>query len=396
MKFSVPVNWQDDLIIKIRKRDVEELYGKLNADFAGGGRASSVIPYISKKKVAAYIEEVHKNGLKFNYLLNAACLDNREWLRRGQKKLRDLFDWLINIKVDSITVTIPYLLEVIKKQYPQFKVCVSTQAGVDTIKRAKYWVDLGADEITLSFVDVNRNFQLLREIRKNVKCKLKLIANLDCLYQCPFYKYHANLNSHASQSNHFTRGFMIDYCYLNCSYRRFMDPVEFIRSPWIRPEDIRYYEDIGIDKIKFVNRAMSTERICLVVNAYTDRHYDGNLLDLFSAPSKNIVHKESNWFRKLKYFFRPFSINLFRFYKGKQLFLDRQVYIDNRALDGFLEHFLKEDCYLKSCEACGYCKDVTKKAVKISSVYQNDSIRKYKDFLDDLISSKMFKYSRHF
>lgn len=394
MKFSVPVNWQDGLIAKINKKDVEELYGKLDADFVGGGRASSVVTPVSKKKAAAYIKEAHKNDLKFNYLLNAACMDNREWQRRGQKKLKDILSWLISVKVNSVTITIPYLLELIKKQYPQLKVCVSTQAGVDTIERAKYWVDLGADEITLSFVDVNRNFHLLREIRKNVKCKLKLIANLDCLYQCPFYKYHANLNSHASQSGHFTRGFMIDYCYLNCSYKRLKNPVEFIRSPWIRPEDIHYYKDIGIDKIKFVNRAMTTEKICLVVNAYTDRHYDGNLLDLFSAPAKNIAHTRSDCFRKLKYFLRPFSINLFRLYKGRELFLNREVYIDNRALDGFLEHFLKEDCCLKSCESCGYCKDAAKKAVKISPGYQNNSIRRYKDFLDDLTSSRMFKYSR--
>lgn len=395
MKFSVPVNWQDDLIAKIRKKDVDELYGKLDADFAGGGRASSVVPRVSKKKAAAYVEEIHKNDLKFNYLLNASCLDNMEWQRRGQKKLRDLLGWLINIKADSVTVTIPYLLELIKKQYPQFKVCVSTQAGVDTIERARYWVDLGADEITLSFVDVNRSFHLLEKIRKNVKCGLKLIANLDCLYQCPFYKYHANLNSHASQTGHFSRGFMIDYCYLSCSCKRLMNPVEFIRSPWIRPEDIRYYEDVGIDKIKFVNRAMTTERICLVVNAYTDRRYDGNLLDLFSAPAGNIAHIRSDWFYRLKYFFRPFSVNLLRLYKAKELFLGRGVYIDNRALDGFLEHFLKEDCYLKSCESCNYCKDAAKKAVKISSDYQNDSVRKYKDFLGDLVSSRMFKYSRH-
>lgn len=392
MKFSVPTNWQKDLIPKLRKDCVYELYGKLNADFVGGGRASSVIPLTSKKQVRTHISEAHKNNIKFNYLLNATCLNNLEWTISGQRRLQQLMNWLMDLGVDSVTVAIPYLLELIKKQYPQLKVYVSTQAGVDTIERAKYWEDLRADEITLSFLDINRNFHLLREIRKNIKCKLKLIANLDCLYNCPFYQYHSVLNSHASQSNHPTRGFMIDYCYLSCSRRRLMNPVEFIRSPWIRPEDIHHYEDLGIDKIKLVNRGMTTEKICLVVNAYTNRYYEGNLLDLFSDPSKNIMQIESSLFHKFKYFFRPFSVNLLRFYKGKELFLSREVYIDNRALNDFLEHFLKEDCYLKSCEDCGYCKRVAERVVKISPEYRQCIFKKHSEFLDMLISGRMFNY----
>lgn len=219
--------------------------------------------------------------------------------------------------VDSVTISIPYLLELIKNRYPQLGIPVSTQAGVDSIERAKYWEDLGADEITLSFVDVNRDFHLLKEIRKNIRCRLKLIANLDCLYHCPFYKYHSVLNSHSSHSTHPTRGFMIDYCYLSCSYKRMKDSVESIRSGWIRPEDVHYYEDVGIDRLKIVNRTMITEAISLIVNAYAERRYNGNLLDLFSDPRKNIMYCKSNLFHKLRYFFRPFSVKIFRFYKEK-------------------------------------------------------------------------------
>lgn len=392
IKFYVATNWQEDLIPLIRKEYVDELYGKLSADFIGGGRASSMLPQISKKHASIHIQKAHESGLKFNYLLNATCLDNLEWTITGQRKIRALLDWIVKLKVDSVTVSIPYLLELIKKRYPKLKVYVSTQAGVDGPQRAIYWYNLGADRITLSVLDVNRDFPLLKEIRKSVKCELQLIANLECLYRCPIYKYHSVLNAHSSQSNHITKGFVIDYCHLRCNFIKIANPVEFIRAGWIRPEDIHYYEDIGINHIKLVNRGMSTQEILLIVNAYSDRYYNGNLLDLFSAPTKNIVYQNPNLIHKLRYFFRPFSVNIFKLLKYRRFFTGYGIYIDNQKLEGFLEYFLKESCSLKSCKDCGYCDKVAKKVIKIDEDYRNKNLTKYQEFLDNIISGEIFKY----
>jgi collagenase-like PrtC family protease len=232
MKFSVPYNWQADLLPGVKKVGVVELYSKLASDFVGGGRASYILPKISKSKVAKHISKAHQIGIKFNYLLNATCLGNREWGAKGQRRLVALLDWLTDIGIDGVTISIPYLLELIKKRYPRLEVCISTQAGVDSIKRAQYWEELGADRITLAEISVNRDFPLLRQIRKAVKCELQLIANLDCLYHCPFWMYHSVLNSHGSQDDY---AFLIDYCSIACNYIRLKEPVEFIRAGWIRP-----------------------------------------------------------------------------------------------------------------------------------------------------------------
>lgn len=393
MKFSVPTNWQEGLIPNIRKEEVIELYGKLARDYVGGGRSSATIPHPSKRKARLHIKEAHNNNLKFNYLLNATCLDNSEFTRKGQKKLHKLLDWLTDLKVDSITVSIPYLLEIIKKQYPHFEVNVSTQVGVDTVQRAKYWEDLGADKITLSVLDVNRNFNLLNTIRKSVKCKLQLIANLHCLYSCPFYKYHADINSHASQGSHKSKGFFVDYCLIRCSYMRLKDPVEFIRSGWIRPEDIRYYENIGIDTIKFVNRGMDTNSISKIVAAYTSRSYEGNLLDLFPEPSKNIMGQKLDVFHSFMYFFRPFSINLFKLLKKREVILSKNnFYIDNKSLNGFIEYFLKENCREKSCQECRYCDEVSKKVIKFDVTAKNSIEKEFKYYLEELNSSSIFNW----
>jgi len=175
MKFSVGTNFQDDFIAKIKKDSVAELYGKLTSDFIGGGRPSYLLSNITKDKVKKHVEDAHKHGLKFNYLLNAFCLDNKEYTVSGQKRLRQLLDWLIDIKVDRVTVAIPYLMQFIKNQYPQLKVGASILANIDSVEAAKFWCNLGLDRLALS-VFVIRDFKLLKAIRKAVSCQLVLIA----------------------------------------------------------------------------------------------------------------------------------------------------------------------------------------------------------------------------
>jgi collagenase-like PrtC family protease len=392
MRFSVPTNWQEDLIPKIRKDSVEELYGKLHTDFVGGGRSSYLLPHISKKTAASHIQEAHKNGLKFNYLLNAMCLNNLEWTASGQRKLRFLLDWLAEIGVNCVTVSIPYLLELVKKRYPQLKVCVSTQPEVDGVRRAVYWQDLGADKITLSTIDVNRDFRLLKQIRKSVKCKLQLIANLWCLQGCYLHPYHCVLLDHSSQKCHpSSKWFKIDYCYLSCNHIRLKNPVEFIRSEWIRPEDVHYYEEIGIDELKFVDRLMTTDAISLIVNAYTDRYYNGNLLDLFYSPAKLIKYQKVGFLRKLRHIPRRLFTKSSKPFRLANLYYDARagIYVDNQALNGFLERLLEEDCRLKSCEECKYCDEIAGKSVKIDPNYRKKILEEYRRFFNEVFSERI-------
>ncbi len=392
MPFSAPTNWQRDLIQNIQENSVVELYGKLTADFVGGGKLSYQLPQVSRRQAAIHVKEIHNKGLRFNYLLNALCLDNLEWTISGQRRLYSLLDWLAKIKVDSVTVSIPYLLEIIKRHYPQFKVCISTLASVNSAQRAKYWEELGADRITLLNVDVNRDFFLLKQIRNSVSCELQIIANVNCLYKCPFYLYHANLASHGSQSLHSTNGFVIDYCRLSCRYKQLKNPIDFIRSTWIRPEDIRYYEDLGIEWFKLIDRGMTTETILTIVEAYMNRDYNGNLLDLFPDHTKNIMFQRFNLRHKIRYFLRPFMVNIFKLYNNRRVLTNVGVYIDNKMLDGFIVRFLKNSCSLMSCEECGYCESIAKRVVKINTHLQAQGLDRYRKYLDDIISGSMFRY----
>lgn len=392
MKFSVATNFQNDLIPRMNKKEVFEVYGKLTSDFVGGCIASYMLPSVNQDKLQRHLKQTHEHGLKFNYILNSVCLGNKEWSVSGQRKLRRLLDWITALGVDSVTVSIPYLLQLIKKNYSSLIVNVSIAAQVNSILKAKYWEDLGADSINLDS-SLYREFDLLIKIRKYIKCKLQLLANSACLHHCLFRLYHYTINSHASQIGDKCKGSTIDFCGLSCKYLRLFDTTNFIRAIWIRPEDVHYYEKIGIDSLKFVDREALTEDICRVVDAYTNRHYDGNLLDLLLTISKKKYHEGSDkFFYGLKYFFRPFKYNLFLIYKLSKLLPKLDVYIDNRALDGFLEHFVKGNCKDGMCLDCGYCQGVAEKAVKIDKGFRDKTLLKYKDAIDSLLSKRLSRF----
>ncbi|MDD4939479.1 MAG: U32 family peptidase [Candidatus Omnitrophica bacterium] len=397
LKFSVATNWDLELLRQIElldtKKQVTEIFGKLASDFIGGGRPSYALPFISKKKAADYIRSVRKTGRKFNYLLNAACLDNREFTRFGQKKIRQTLEWLDSLGVDAITVTNPYLGSLIKKQFPRFELTVSALAVVSSVKTIKFWTEeIGAREITLHSVSVNRDFALLKKIRSKVGCKLQLTANQLCLYNCPFNIYHKTFVSHASQSHHPLKGFGIDWCLINCRYRMFTHPEEVIKSSWIRPEDVGYYEDIGIDSLKIVDRVRRTENLLLTLRAYLERSFDGNLGELLfhvSKPARSSLRQMAVKF--LRFFSHPFYINIFKLLKFKQLLSEIKINVDNRKLDGFLDYFVEGKCKFE-CEECNYCRNVAERAVYIDSATREKMDKRFREIIDSFATGDIFRY----
>lgn len=392
MRLSVPHNWQKDLIETVDLTLIKEFYGKLEADIFGGGRSSNICPEVSKRAAEREIKRIHAKGIKFNYLLNSNCLDNQELTNSFQRKMEKLLGWLRSISVDSVTVSLPYIIGFIKKNYPGLEVGVSTMAHVDSVDKAKFWEDLGASKITLYEVSVNRNFKLIEKIRKTVKCELQLIANNGCLYDCPFTMYHGFLCSHASQSGHFLGGFSLDFYRVFCGYLRLKDPVNFIRADWIRPEDLHYYEDLGIDYIKLVNRGMSSDIIKKIVKAYSERRYEGNLLDLIPSPSKNTNYRNPNPLFLFRYFFRPHLVNIFKLIKMKNFFNEDAVCIDNGQLEGFLFSLQEKNCDLTSCSACNWCREIAQKAVTINKEIADESLKRNKDLINEFTSGSLFKY----
>ncbi|MFX0099054.1 MAG: U32 family peptidase [Candidatus Hodarchaeota archaeon] len=362
MKLTVATNWDPKLIEELSKYPVYDVYGVSQKSIVGGGRPSFLLPEVSDEEIADYIKMVHDKKMKFSYLLNAPCMNNMEYNPKYHKKLIEHLQWISDVGTDNVIITTPFLMTIVKEQFPNLKIRVSTIAHVNSVNRAKFYEQLGASEITLD-VMINRDFETLKRIKKNVKCQVNLLLTDGCLYQCPFRYYHYNILGHASQKHNQFKGQYHDFCIVNCSIIKFSDAAEVLKARWIRPEDLHMYEEIGIDHFKIAGRRMPTAWILRSVDAFTNRKYEGNLVDIIQGFSMSIgIENDPN--------------------AGMQDSISDEnkarLYIDNTKLDGFLEFFKKQNC-IAMCGDCDYCKKWADKAV----IYNDDDAEAYVDSLKE-------------
>ncbi len=392
MKFSVATNFDNSFLDQISSYPVTEVYGKLSRDFIGGGRASYSTQGVTKSILKDHVQHAHKHGIKFNYLINSACLGNREWTAKGSRSIRKLLDWISEINVDSITVSTPYLTEIIKKRYPHLFLKIGIFANIDSTERIRFWQDLGADMLTLESFSINRNFSLLKKIRKVAQCQLQLISNFTCMPKCPMQISHMNGLSHASNTT--DKAPYVDYCVLKCSFYTLKDPELLIKSQWIRPEDLHVYEDLGYSDFKLLERNAPTEVMLNRVVAYSKRTSPDNLMELiqpygFSQESK----KEFGWLAK--YFISLFLERPFRVGKLQKLLKKRgmlyslkgdPLLLDSKKIPAdFLEEISKRACSSSDdCGDCDYCQKVLDASYSVDQNYKEECLSLYKDVFDQL------------
>jgi len=394
MKLTVATNFDNNFIDQISSYPVTEIYGKLSQDFIGGGRSSYSIQGINKSVLKSHIAYARQNGIKFNYLLNTACLGNSEWSAKGIRKIRKLLDWLSQLKVDTVTVSIPYLAEIIKRRYPHLFLKIGIFANIDSPERARFWQDIGADSLTLESFSINRNFELLKAIRKSVKCQLQLIANFTCLSKCPMQIYHMNGLSHASTNK--DKAPYIDYCILKCSSYSLKNPELLIKSQWIRPEDLHYYEDMGYFDFKLLERNAPTSVLVKRVKAYSIRKSPKNLMELIQPYGfDETTKKEFGWL--IKYFSsllfdRPFRMRyLLKLLKKRGMLYtlkDNPLFLDsNKIPSDFLDKIRGHSCSQHdNCLSCDYCKSIVKAAYSVNQIYREECLDLYDKVFDQLIS----------
>ncbi len=373
MHLLVPTNWDTELIAPLSQLRADiQIYGVLPTSLLGSGGSGPHIPQMTTEQAEEYIKLAHSADLTFNYLLNAPCMNNMEWHEDTHRELLRHLEWLSNAGVDCVTVAIPYLMELTKCQFPHLGMEVSTIAHVDSVARAKLFESLGADSIILH-PNVNRDFKLLRAIRSAVKCELGVLTNSLCLYQCPYEYYHNNTLGHASQNYNSLDGFYMDYCVTRCTLERFRDASQFIKSRWIRPEDIPIYEETGIDFFKIAGRAMPSEWIINATAAYSSGQCKGNLCDILYVPNPKIDYAD------------PVLAST----QTARIASPPKVYIDNQALEGFIDFFKKQDC-LSGCAHCDYCQKTADRVVQLDRPETDKYVSVSKSFLNDLTSSRIF------
>lgn len=388
MKFELACNWDKGLLGGLKVFGPVELFGGIPGGIISGGRASFVAPEITEAEAADYIKAARGDGHSFNFLLNASCLDNREYRRDEFNKILKHIEWVTGTGADSVTVAIPYLLQIIKKHFPGLKVNVSSWARVESVRRAQFFEEMGADAIVLS-EEVNRDFRTLAAIRRAVKCKLILIANPGCIYGCPRSYYHANVMTHGSQGGHESEGFLVDHCYFSCTKDKIKNPVEIIKIRWVRPEDVGEYEALGIDCLKIIDRYKTTEALLGYLKAYQTRHFEGNFIEFLNLPRKKAFLPAN-----LKYILRNEYINvnkLMEFADITDYPVSDHIVLDNTKIPAnFINFFKDNDCATADCEACGYCEMIARQALAVDGKPLLEVISKYESLLESLVSGSIY------
>jgi len=232
-------------------------------------------------------------------------------------------------------------------------------------------------------------------------------VNNNCLSSCALSPAHMNALAHTGQAWHENRGFFIDWCFLRCTEMKLRDPVNYIRSEWIRPEDLAMYERMGYDLFKVTERDLPTPVLVRRVRAYAERRYDGNLLDLVQPyalrdVSGKVPHHRRGigWF--LRFLFRPTLVNPARMLLLKRVADLRHmtrpvtgeppVVVDNRALDGFMERFREKGCRDVECDACRWCHDFAAKAVRMDPQARREALAAYDALFRSLDGGGMWRY----
>ena len=342
--FSIPAIYDDkyfeavaSMTRKYKCSRVHEVYGSFPQDIIGNLRPPFAVLDVDRKKMKEYILFLHEHQIHFNYVLNSTITTGLEYSEAGKKKILSFIGNLLEMGVDSFTISSPYLVSTIHSEFSDVKLTASICCKIMSPRKAVEFEDIGVDEIVLDR-DINRRFDIIKSIRNAVKTKIKLLCNTPCLLQCINQTYHDNLSSLLTNSL-MGATCKIDpkipfepYCSSYCREKKERQPVEWIKSPWIRPEDINIYQNMGIDEFKIDGRDRNAEYVEEVIDAYLRQYYEGNFFHLIreKIPRINSDFKCANYI----------------------------PYVNNRKLDSFLDPFVSGrvicDYY---CDMCGYCND---------------------------------------
>ncbi len=344
MKLVVPTTFEPPFLEALAGYPVGSLYGSLSEE--PGARAKKWLPAAGAEEVEEHIAQARALGIGFYYTLNNSCGGNREFTAEGQKWLIERLGWLADVGAEGVVATNPYVIEMVKRRYPELRVSLSSIVNLDSVDKALFYQELGVDAIYLAEY-LNRNFRLLRALKKKLKCELVPILNLGCLVHCPVRDYHANFVSHSAEC--LDRGCYLDYSLAKCTQIKSTSPVELVKAPWIRPEDLSRYEEMGFTHFKLAGREKGGEWILRAVAAYAGRKYLGKLNDLVIG------------------------------FDGIEPFGDFPISLDNRRLEGFIDFFNTKDCRL-GCDGCAHCREWFNRAGRVDG----DPVR-YGEGIDRLL-----------
>lgn len=224
-----------------------------------------------------------RNGIELDTLFNCNCYGDiaisPELADFVERMLREMDSE--GLFPETVTTTSPFIATVLRKRFPQVKIRLSVNQRVHG--------SVGFEPIMPLF----DSFYATRERQRELAWlkgmsewahghgkTMGMQVNSGCLRQCPYQQFHDNLHGHNRRAQS-KIGEQFDFSVFICreNYER-GNYEDFLRSTWLRPEDLPRYEPF-VDVVKLATRRHPFPG--KIVDAYATYSYRGNLADLMDA-----------------------------------------------------------------------------------------------------------------
>lgn len=347
-KFKVGVNFDFDLLDKFNELNkihkcnkITELYGSTAEWSSLAARPTFRLPDIDSKTLELYVKKAKDYNIDFNYTLNSFVpFGSKVEMCNNLSKIVDYVKLLESIGVYRLTIANPIMLEVIRKYAKSdIEIEISTCAHIDAVSQIKYYHEKYGVNKVCGNLNKNRDFNFLKVASQYCNDNgiiYELMANEFCGVGGSNYSTHCVYRDscyacHATNETYEDTMLFDNYPMNLCTASRNENPANWLRLRWIRPEDIVYYNKIGLENFKITGRTGSTEYIIKTISSYMDGKFDGNIIELWK-PLESI---------------KPGT-------KESEI---KSVSIDNSKLDGFITLWLAgHNCDNQICgETCKYC-----------------------------------------
>ncbi len=223
------------------------------------------------------------SGIELDTLFNCNCYGEIAISQTLASFVDDVLSQMdgVGLYPDTVTTTSPFIATVLRRNHPRVKIRLSVNMRVHGTIGFEPVLEL-FDSFYASR-EHQRNINWLKGLsdwaKENNKA-LGIQVNSGCLRQCAFQQFHDNLHGHnriAQSAQGEKLSFTPFLCKTNYERGNYED---FLRSTWLRPEDLPRYEQY-VDVVKLATRRHPyPDRI---VEAYANYSYDGNLADLMDA-----------------------------------------------------------------------------------------------------------------
>ncbi len=288
MKFAVGYQQTGDgesfpAIVADYRPHIEEVYFSWPGMASGRGTLGcgrQGRDWSTQARIEEDLAALRELGARLDLLFNANCYGEEALSESLADEVSCVIDHLVDVceGPDVVTTTSPFVAHVVKTRFPGLETRASVNMRIGTT---------GAMEAVAQWFD---GFYLQRDVQRDPArvrqvyawCqahgkKLCLLVNSGCLRYCPGQVFHDNLVAHTDgiDAHRNLEGFDPHVC--SNLYRDPERLVAFLKSTWIRPEDLGRYAGIA-DLFKLATRQHSHPR--MVIDAYVKGAFQGNLLNL--------------------------------------------------------------------------------------------------------------------